>query len=167
MYRHIDGTIRIAAAEKITMGEVYAHIISFLLYRTYLESKDLCVIEYENYIHLFKDIFRSLKPLNDFRYIIADFSSPEYILKSYLSPFFRKIKGSIYYVPSILVNKTDEYIVNINKLLTRKFDSGSQPSEYKLMEELNMNVRDLLIAKKVSKRIAFIIAMKRLLYDIS
>lgn len=107
-----------------------AHILSYQLYRRYLESSSLYVDTYEEYLNLFKEVekitFAVLR--RNFGYDSRILSS-QFILQ-YLQPFFKNIEEALYYVPKIISNLSDSEVEDFDKLLN-SITSYNPPSSIK------------------------------------
>lgn len=95
-----------------------AHILSYQLYRRYLESRSLFVDTKEHYLHLFKETEDiSFAVLGKTFGYDSRILSSSFVLQ-YLQPFFKNIGDAIYYIPKIISNTSDSAIESFDKLLS-------------------------------------------------
>jgi hypothetical protein len=82
---------RIHNVEKISSLEVLAHVISFILYTKYLEIKHIKMIPISEYEELFYVCLDQISDFCSYDDCNPNMFTPEFLLRSYLSPFFKQI----------------------------------------------------------------------------
>jgi len=165
VFEEVNGHPIVYRIEKIESLQMLAHVLSYILYTRYLKLKSLKILTKSEFKEIFNKCLHLMRGYcKDLSDSSAQFFKDDLILSGYLSPFFKEIDGYIYYIPSILMDKTEIDIAAINLLLTKPVNEYTNPLF--LMEELGYKyLEEFKNTQILYKKTDFVISLRSLIHN--